>query len=202
VRSTVNRRLIAAASAVLLGLVLRAPAQVTLGENLNMNLNGSLSFGYTADYGNLNTSDHGITAGGTADLSGSYYSPNFLSFHIQPFYNQSRVNSNFQSISDSSGVTASAGIFSGSHFPGSVSYSKTYNSEGNFALPGVANYTTHGNGDVFSAGWASTFPIAPRFRSVSRKATTTTRFTERMPKVARISTLSRRPPRTCSPDST
>ena len=155
-----NRRLIAA-SFLLLALGFRASAQVTLGDNLSMNLNGTASFGYTADYGSLTASDHGITAGGNADLTGSYYSPNFLQFHIQPFYNQSRVNSDYQSISDSSGVTASAGIFSGSHFPGSVSYSKTYNSDGNFALPGVANYTTHGNGDVLSVGWGVNIPDRP-----------------------------------------
>lgn len=130
----------------------RAVAQVRVGD-LSTDLSGSLSAGYTADYGNLTASDHGITAGGTATLTGSYYNPNFLTFNIQPFYNQSRTNSDFQSITDSSGVNASASIFGGSNFPGTISYSNILNSQGNFGIPGVANYTSHGNSEVFSVGW-------------------------------------------------
>jgi len=160
----VNKRVIPVVGGffLVLALALGASAQVTVGENLNMNLNGNLSFGYTGDYGNMVPSDHGLTAGGNADLGGSYYNPGFLSFHIQPYYNQSRANSSYQSISDSSGVNATADIFSGSHFPGSISYNKSYNSEGNFGLTGVPNYTSHGNSDVFSVGWAMNVPELPR----------------------------------------
>ena len=35
-----------------------------------------------------------------------FYSPNFLSYNISPYLNQSRANSNFQSISNASGVNA------------------------------------------------------------------------------------------------
>jgi len=129
-----------------------ALAQVRLGD-LSTDLSGNLSAGYTADYGNLTASDHGLTAGGAASLTGSYYNPGFFSFNIQPFYNQSRTNSSFQSITDSSGVNATASIFGGSNFPGSVSYSRTYNGQGNFGIPGVADYTSHGDSDVFSVGW-------------------------------------------------
>ena len=156
-----DKRGISVIGAVLLALTLRASAQVTVGENLSMNLNGNISAGYTADYGNVLHSDHGLTFGGAGDLSGSYYNPDFVSFHLQPYYNQSRANSDYQSISDSSGVNATAAIFSGSHFPGSVSYSKSYNSEGNFAVPGLANYTSHGSGDVFSVGWGINVPDLP-----------------------------------------
>jgi hypothetical protein len=128
------------------------PAQVRLGD-LSTDVSGTVSAGYTADYGNLTASDHGVTAGGTASLTGSYYNPNFFSFNIQPFYNQSRTNSDYQSISDSSGVNATASIFGGSNFPGTISYSNILNGEGNFGVPGVANYTSHGDSDVFSIGW-------------------------------------------------
>jgi hypothetical protein len=157
----VNKHGVLIATAFFLVLTLRASAQVSVGENLNMNLDGNIFSGYSGDYGNVTPSDHGLTAGGTADLSGSYYDSNFLSFHLQPYLNQSRANSNFQSISDSSGFTGSASIFSGSHFPGAVSYSKAYNSEGNFGVPGLANFTTHGNSDVFSVGWGINVPDLP-----------------------------------------
>ena len=115
--------------------------------------------GISGDYGNLIDSDHSLSVGGTGTLSGYYYNPNFISFSISPFVNQSRDNSAYQSISNASGVNfASLG---GSHFPGSVSYSKAYNSEGSFAIPGVANYTTHGNSDTFGINWAETLPDWP-----------------------------------------
>ena len=66
----------------LLLLVRPAFGQLTAGENLSMNLNGTFSGGYTGDYGNQIASDHGLTAGGTATFSGSYYNPNFLSFTV------------------------------------------------------------------------------------------------------------------------
>jgi len=157
----VNKHGVLITTAFFLVLALRANAQVSIGENLGMNLDGNIFSGYSGDYGNLTSSDHGLTFGGSADLSGSYYDSNFLSFHLQPYYNQSRANSNFQSVSDSSGFNGSANIFSGSHFPGTVSYSKSYNSEGNFGVPGLANFTTHGNSDVFSVGWGINVPDLP-----------------------------------------
>lgn len=136
-------------------------AQVKVGDNLSMNMNGQISAGYTADYGNFIQSDHGFTFGGNVDLTGSYYSPGFLSFNINPFYNQSRANSNFQSIFDSSGVNLGASIFSGSHFPGTINYSKLYTSAGTFGLPGLPNYTTHGNSDALGVTWSELIPDAP-----------------------------------------
>jgi hypothetical protein len=137
-----------------------APAQVQVG-NLNANVNGTLSAGYTGDFGNLTPSDHGVTFGGAGTVSGFYYNPNFLSFSVQPFLNQSRENSNYQSISDTSGVSASTSIFAGSNFPGTVSYSKNFNSQGNFAVPGVADFTSHGNSQVLNVGWSENVPKLP-----------------------------------------
>src|SRR5271169_5979253 len=147
--------------ALLLVLVSRATAQVTVGENTSLNLNGLLQAGYTGDYGNFTSSDHGLTAGGNANLAGFYYSPSFLSFSVDPYYNQSRLNSSSQSISDSSGVSASASIFSGSNYPGSISYNKSYNSTGIFGLPGFPNYNTNGNSDALYIGWGINRPGLP-----------------------------------------
>src|ERR1035438_3278438 len=141
-------------------LILPAQSQLKLGEN-SMNLNGVLSGGYNADYGNLIPSDHSLAFGGTGTLSGFYYNPNFLSYTISPYVNQARDNSSFQSISDASGVNINTSIFAGSNFPGSITYSKAYNSEGNYAIPGVANYTTHGNSDNFGINWSEILPDWP-----------------------------------------
>jgi hypothetical protein len=135
-------------------------AQVKLGD-LSTSLSGTVSAGYTAEYGNTTSSNHGFTLGGDASLSGSYHSPNFLSFNLGAYLNQSRANSNFQSISNASGVNLSANIFAGSHYPGSINYSRAYNSEGNYAIPGIANYVTHGNNNVFGVNWSENLPDEP-----------------------------------------
>jgi hypothetical protein len=144
----------------LLLFVLPAVGQVQIGD-LSSNLNGIISAGYAADYGNDIESSHGLNLGGSATASGYYYNPNFISYNLSPYYGQSRANSNYQSISDSSGVNLSTAIFSGSHFPGQVSYAAAYNSEGQFAVPGLPNYTTHGNSDTFGINWSAFLPGLP-----------------------------------------
>jgi len=146
----------------LLLLTWPALSQVRLGE-VSANSNGTVSTGYTASYGNMTDSNHGWTVGGATALSGSFHNPNFLSFNASLYLNQSRANSDFQSISDASGIDISTSIFGGSKFPGSISFSKAYDSEGNYAVPGLANYVTHGNSDTIGINWSENLPDAPSF---------------------------------------
>jgi len=150
---------------LLTGMLLPAlpvAAQIKLGETTNR-ANGTISSGYTATYGNMTESTHGWSIGGEATLTGSYYSPNFLTYNISPYLNQSRANSNFQSISDASGVNATTNIFAGSRYPGSVSYSYAYNAEGNYALPGLADFVTKGNSQNFGVNWSVNILDKPIF---------------------------------------
>ena len=104
------------------GLLLSAipvASQIRFGETSTSGT-GTLSSGYTANYGNMTGSSHGWTVGGAATFTGSFHSPNFLSYNFSPYLNQSRANSNFQSISNASGLNLSANIFAGSKFPGSI----------------------------------------------------------------------------------
>ncbi len=156
--------------AVLLVLAIPVAAQIRLGETSNR-ATGTISTGYTANYGNLTGSSHGWSVGGAAALSGSFHSPNFLSYNVSPYLNQSRANSNFQSISDASGVNVSANIFAGSRFPGSFTYSKAYNSEGNFAVPGLSNYVTHGNSDTIGVNWSENLPNVPSLSAGYQRGT-------------------------------
>lgn len=143
----------------LLFWLLPAAAQVTVGDNLNLNLSGSLSFGYNGTFGD--SSGHGLGLGGNGTLSGYYHNPKFISFRVQPYYNRSQSNSTFQSISNSSGFNSDASIFTGSHFPGSISFSKVYDSSGQFGIPGVSGLTTHGGGQAFSVTWSALLPKLP-----------------------------------------
>ena len=144
-------------------LAMSSAAQVEYGD-LRMSMNGLVAPGYSATTGNLpGSASHSFTFGGDATLTGSYHSPNFLSFNAGLYLNQSRANSNYQSISNSSGVDVSTTIFGGSDFPGSAGFSFDYNSDGNYSLPGLANYVTHGNSDTFSIGWNENLPNVPTF---------------------------------------
>jgi len=148
--------------AAILLLAMRTSAQLRF-EGFSTDLSGTVSAGYTADYGNETSSDHSWVAGGAGTFSGSFYNPNFLSYNASFYLNQSRANSNFQSISNASGIDISSNIFGGSRFPGAITYSKVYNSEGNYAVPGLADYVTHGNSDTFGINWNENLPGVPSF---------------------------------------
>lgn len=150
-------------SLLLLLLAQRVPAQLEVGDDLRMNLNGLIEGGYSANYGNEIPSTHGLNGGGTAQLSGSYYNPNFLNFTVIPYYNQSRADSNFQSLTAATGVAASANFFTGSRFPGYASYHYDRDSTGTFGLIGTPNFTAVGTGQGFGIGWSALLPDWPTF---------------------------------------
>jgi hypothetical protein len=151
---------VAAIAVAALLLVRPAAGQLQFGE-FSTNLNGTVSAGYTGDYGNQTSSTHGWTLGGAGNFSGFYYNPNFVSFDVAPYLNQSRSNSDYQSISDASGVNFSSTVFGGSHFPGTISYAKAYNSEGTYAIPGISSFTTRGDSDTLGINWSANLPDAP-----------------------------------------
>ena len=138
-----------------------ASAQVQIGDDLKMNLSGVLSGGYTGDYGDQIPSSHGFTFGGNGTLVGSYYNPNLLNFSVTPFYNQSRANSSFQSLTDSTGVDATLNLFAGSHYPGYVDYQYTHNGTGTYGIISGPNFTTVGNSQAFGIGWSALVPNLP-----------------------------------------
>lgn len=142
-------------------MVAQAPPALTLGENTKLNAGGLVSFGYAGDYGDAIPSDHGLTFGVDGKLSGYYYNPNFISFSATPYYNQSRSDSSYQSLTGASGIDGTANFFTGSNFPGAVSYHYDRNSSGTFGLTGQPNFTTIGKGEGFGINWSALVPGLP-----------------------------------------
>lgn len=138
-----------------------AMAQIQVGDNTHLSSGGTVTVGYAGSYGDDIQSTHGLQFGANGDIDGYYYNPNFVNFSITPYYNQGRANSNYQSLTDASGVAATANFFIGSHFPGSVSYRYDYNSTGTLGLPGTPDFTTQGNGQGFGVNWSALFPDWP-----------------------------------------
>ncbi|MBZ5723012.1 MAG: hypothetical protein LAO03_21950 [Acidobacteriia bacterium] len=160
-RSWVTLRKIRQVGALaLLGCAMSAQAQVAVGDNLNMTLNGDVAIGYSGDFGN-NGSGHGLYGAGTGQLSGYFYQPNFLSFNIRPFYNRNQDNSSYTSVLRDTGVDASANIFGGSHFPGSVSYSKSFVNGSQFGIPGTTGLIADSSTRTFSVTWSELLPNLP-----------------------------------------
>ncbi|MFB3920963.1 MAG: hypothetical protein ACE145_04535 [Terriglobia bacterium] len=143
-----------------------AAAQVSVGQNVELSSGGDLSFGYSGFNGNRDVSSHSLDLGGHGWLRGFYYKPQFLSFDFQPYYRRSQNTSIFQTITNGSGITANTSIFSGSRFPGTVSFGKTYDSSGQFGVPGITGITSHGNGESFSIGWSALLPDMPTLSAI------------------------------------
>lgn len=136
--------------------------QVEVGENLKLSLGGDLSVGYNGTFGSSSDiSGHGLDFGGDAHLHGFYYNPQFVSFDLMPYYHRGQDNSAFQTITNNSGLTASANIFSGSRFPGSVSYARTWDGSSQYGIPGIDGIISHGNSSGFAITWSALLPEWP-----------------------------------------
>ncbi len=106
-------------------------------------------------------STHSLSVGGEADLRGEYLDPRVLNFVVSPYYNLSRANSSVRSIFDASGINATTQIFAGSRYPGSISYGKDWNHEGEFGIPGAADFKTRGEDQYFNVNWSLYQPDWP-----------------------------------------
>jgi hypothetical protein len=140
---------------------LPAAAQVEFG-GAQMSASANTSVGYDANYSNLGGgTDHGLGLAGSGTLAGFYYNPNFLSFSVQPYYNRGQSNSTSGSVFDTSGYNGSVNIFSGSNFPGSISFNQIWNGTGSYGIPGTTGLTTKSNNRDFAIGWGERVPGLP-----------------------------------------
>lgn len=123
-------------------------AQITVGDNIQMGLSGDASVGWTGQYDSQDTSSLGF--GFNGNLTGSYYNPKFLNWRINPYYNQSRFNSNFNSITAAKGLNATAGLFTGSNTPIEFNFQKSFDAQNLLNFPGTTgSYESRGNSTSF-----------------------------------------------------
>ncbi len=142
-------------------LALPAVAQLQVGEFLKMNLSGNIGATYSAS-NDQGTSSHGMGFSGNGILSGNYYNPNFLNFNVSPTYNRNQDNNLFGTVTNTRGVTSGVNLFTGSHFPGSFTYSRMSNGSSEFGVPGSdLGLAQHGNNQAFGVGWSVLIPDYP-----------------------------------------
>jgi hypothetical protein len=150
----------------LLGMVLAlvampATAQLAVGDNTKINFDGTLGFGYSGGWGDGLPSSHATAFNGFGNLTGYYYHPNFLSFNVLPYYNRTQNNSLSQAIVNSSGVSSTVSLFTGSYFPGSIFYGRDFSSNGQYGLPGTGSLTQDGSSQSWGATWSALIPDLP-----------------------------------------
>jgi hypothetical protein len=156
----VEKQIIGIAVLVMAQLAM-AQQSISLGENTKLSAGGLFTFGYQGDYGDAVPSNHGLDLGFDGRLSGSYYNPNFISFTAHPYYDQSRVDSSSQSLTGASGIDGAVNFFTGSNYPGSVTFNYDRNSTGTFGLAGQPDFTTVGTGHGFGINWSALHPNWP-----------------------------------------
>lgn len=136
-------------------LAQQAAAQLEIGNDLSMNLSGNVGLNYNGSV-NGGDSEHNLGLAGDLNLHGYFYSPRFLSFSIEPYYDRAQNNSLFGTVTNSSGVTSSVNLFSGSHFPGTISYARAGDASGSFGVPGSqVGLAEHGNNQNFAINWSA-----------------------------------------------
>lgn len=147
---------------VLLLSLAPASAQLAVGSNLNLTMGASLSFDYAGSSSNDGGSGgHGVGFGANSQINGYYYNPQFISFSVVPYYNRSQSEAVSQYVTNDTGVNGSVNFFSGSRFPGSVSFGKTFNNTGDFAIPGISGIKTNGSDRNFGINWSALLPGLP-----------------------------------------
>jgi hypothetical protein len=144
-----------------LACVASASGQTTVGDRLNMTMNGSLGASYDGGFGNYTGSSHGLGFGINGILDGYYFDPKFLSFQVRPYYDRMQSNAESQTITRGTGVESSMSLFGGSHFPGSISYGKDFSSNSEFRIAGVPSVLGNSSGSTFDVAWSALFEGLP-----------------------------------------
>jgi hypothetical protein len=159
----IERSLAAGAIGLVLALACTASAngQVMVGNNLHMTMNGSLGTSYEGSFGDVIGSSHGLGFGINGTLDGYYFNPNFLSFQVRPYFDRAQSNSESQTITRSSGLQSSLSLFGGSHFPGSISYGKDFNSNSEFRIAGIPSVLGNSSGSDINIAWSALFKGLP-----------------------------------------
>jgi hypothetical protein len=140
-----------------LACVASAKGQVTVGDNLKLLMNGNLGTVYAGNFGDYVGSSHSLGFAINGTLEGYYYHPQFLYFQVRPYFDRAQFNSESQTVTRGTGVESSVNVFGGSHFPGSITYGRNFNSNSEFGIAGVPSILGNTSGSNFGVAWSALF---------------------------------------------
>jgi hypothetical protein len=160
-----NRTHLIVGLAIVLLFSIAANAQLELGDNAKMTLSGNLGFGYTGVFGDSGVSSaHSVGFQSDANLTGYYFNPNFISFNFRPYFDRQQLNSESQIVTRATGLGGEIGVFGGSRFPGSISYSKDFSNNSQFLVAGVPSVIGDTSSQTFAVSWSALLPKYPQVR--------------------------------------
>lgn len=155
-------------------LAIPARAQLKVGDDFSSTLNGYLGIGYSGSWDNQGTG-HGLYNSAAGQWAGYYYNPNFLSFAVRPYYNRNQDNGSFGSVLRDTGVDLSTNWFGGSHFPGTIAFSKAFTNGSQYGLPTTVGLSSDTSTRDFSISWSELVPDYPSLTATfSDSATSST----------------------------
>jgi len=132
-----------------------------VGDEWKMNLSGNIGYNYIGDLNN-GVSSHNMGFFGDANLTGSFYNPNFLSFNVQPYYDRGQSNAVYGSLTASKGISSNVNLFSGSHMPASITFTKGVDNTSQFGVPGSqVGLAQHGDNTGLGLTWSELLPNLP-----------------------------------------
>lgn len=147
---------------VVLGLAGSASAQRQFGEYTHATLTGNVGTGYAGSFGETaESSTHNTSVTGEGFLNAYYYSPNLLNINVHPYYGRSQDSQSSVTIGSNRGVGTTVNMFSGTHFPGSFTYSKSEDDTGQYSIPGSSALVTRSNSSEYGIGWSANLPGLP-----------------------------------------
>jgi hypothetical protein len=147
-----------------LACVASANGQAT-SERLKMLMNGTLGAVYAGNFGDATGSSHSLGLGINGTLEGYYYHPQFLSFQVRPYYDRAQFNAESQQVTRGTGLDSSVGLFGGSHFPGSISYGRNFDSNSEFSIAGVPSVLGDSSSSNFNISWSALFKGFPSLQA-------------------------------------
>ena len=122
-------------------------------------MDGSFNFGYNGSTSNYAQTNHALYFGVNGRVDGYYYDPKFLSFSVVPNYGRSQDNDFAAGVDNNQGYTATARLFSGGKFPGTISFGQNWNDFGSYGDFGTLSASSHVN--TFGASWSALLPKMP-----------------------------------------
>jgi hypothetical protein len=149
----------------IIACVASANGQATDDNKLKMLMSGSLGAVYAGTFGESTDSSHSLGLAINGTLEGYYFHPQFLSFQVRPYYDRAQFNADSQAITRGTGVDSSINLFGGSHFPGSVSYGRNFNSNSEFRIAGIPSVLGDSSGSNFNVSWSALLSNLPTLQA-------------------------------------
>ena len=146
-------------------------AQVKLGE-LSTSLNGTISTGYTATYGNMTEFTHGWTLGGDSHPYRLLLQPQFSFLqHLslsEPIAGQLQLPVHLQC---QRSQCQHQYLRLAANSPVQSAIPRPTTPKATTRFPGIADFVTHGNSHNFGVNWSANIPDKPTFPPDTRRGT-------------------------------